>query len=332
MGIHTGPITRQIDINGKLNIVGDGINIAQRVMNSGDAGHILISSTTAENLQRLSADWPPCLKDLGTHAVKRGVQVHLYNLLKNGLGNQHLPAKLLATRPVTRICIVSLAIDVGSYRDTARDAVLLLENLPIAMETFSAQSGQSASEADAVICIVGHRYGYVPPLDLGGDGERSITWIEVAEARRAGKPVFAFVADPKAPWTEPKEQDRLISEPEKVAEIAKAVQKLQEFKAYLERESTPRTFADADDLAKKVKAALQNFTPAKSHTPPSTTRVWQPLFCHALQPAQHFLGREANLQQLKDWLESQPGVRGRRQLPRRSLPLQRPPSPSRPAR
>ena len=57
--------------------VGDGINIAQRVMDSGDAGHILLSSTMAENLQRLSADWPPCLKDLGMHEVKHGVQAHL---------------------------------------------------------------------------------------------------------------------------------------------------------------------------------------------------------------------------------------------------------------
>ena len=76
IGIHTGPITRQPDINGKPNIVGDGINMAQRVMDSGDAGHILLSSTMAENLQRLSADWPPCLKDLGLHAVKHGAQVH----------------------------------------------------------------------------------------------------------------------------------------------------------------------------------------------------------------------------------------------------------------
>jgi class 3 adenylate cyclase len=77
MGVHTGPITRQPDINGKPNIVGDGINMAQRVMDSGDAGHILLSSTIAGNLQRLSADWSPCLHDLGTHEVKHGVQGHI---------------------------------------------------------------------------------------------------------------------------------------------------------------------------------------------------------------------------------------------------------------
>src|ERR1035438_10189851 len=127
----------------------------------------------------------------------------------------------LPVRPVLRIFISSTAIDLTGYRDKVRDAVLRLENLPIAMETFSALGGapasecrRTAAEADAVVCIVAHRYGYVPPVELGGDGERSITWLEVDAAKRAGKPVFAFLVDPKAPWTEVKEQDRLVSEPE----------------------------------------------------------------------------------------------------------------------
>ncbi|HYL72854.1 MAG TPA: DUF4062 domain-containing protein [Bryobacteraceae bacterium] len=216
------------------------------------------------------------------------------------------------TRPVLRIFISSTAVDLRDYRDRVRDAVLRLENLPIAMETFSAHSGQPVSEcmrmsaeADAVICIVAHRYGYVPPPELGGDGERSIAWLEVDAARRAGKPVFAFLVDPKAPWTELREQDRLTSEPpEKAPEIVKAVQKLQEFKAYLERETTRQVFKNPDDLATHVTAVLAKLTPQHGHAPQATTRIWQPLFCHALQPAQHFRGRAAKLQELKDWLES----------------------------
>jgi tetratricopeptide (TPR) repeat protein len=216
------------------------------------------------------------------------------------------------TRPVLKIFISSTAVDLMAYRDNVRDAVLRLKNLPIAMETFSAQSGQPAGdcirmarEADAVICIVAHRYGYVPPPELGGDGESSITWLEVDAAKRADKPVFAFLVDPKAPWTDIKEQDRLTSEPpEKSAEIVKAVQKLQEFKAYLGRECTLQTFTNPLDLATHVTAALANFAPKPGHSPVSTARVWQPLFCHALQPAQHFRGRAAKLQELKDWLES----------------------------
>src|SRR5260221_2815211 len=194
-------------------------------------------------------------------------------------------SKVDSRRPVLRIFISSTAVDLRDYREKVRDAVLRLENLPIAMETFSAQSGQPAgecmrmaAEADAVICVVAHRYGYVPPPDLGGDGERSITWLEVDAAKRAGKPVFAFLVDPKAPWTEVKEQDRLTSEPpEKIPEIVKAVQKLQEFKAYLERETARQTFTDPKDLGSYITAALANFAPKPGHAPVSIARVWQPL-------------------------------------------------------
>src|SRR5258708_36921274 len=125
-----------------------------------------------------------------------------------------------------------------------------LGHFPIMMETFSAQSGppadecmRTAAEADAVVCIVAHRYGYVPALDLGGDGERSITWLEVDAAKSAGKPVFAFLVNPNAPWTGVKEQDRLMQElPDKATATFNAVQNLQEFKAYLDRETTRQTF------------------------------------------------------------------------------------------
>jgi hypothetical protein len=161
-----------------------------------------------------------------------------------------------------------------------------------------------AAEADAVICIVAHRYGYVPPRELGGDGERFITWLEVDAAKRAGKPVFAFLVDPRASWTAPKEQDRLVSEPANAQEIFKAVQKLQEFKAYLERDCMRNTFSSDEELAKHVAITLANFAQRHGDARASTARVWQPLFCHALQPAQHFRGREAKLTELKDWLEA----------------------------
>jgi hypothetical protein len=211
------------------------------------------------------------------------------------------------TRPVLRIFISSTAIDLTGYRDKVRDAVLRLEELPIAMETFSALGGapaaecmRMAAEADAVICIVAHRYGYVPPVELDGDGERSMTWLEVDAAKNAGKPVFAFLIDPDAPWTCLREEGRLVSEPEKAAEIVKAVQKLQEFKAHLKRVCTFATFASPEQLAERVVIALANAMPKAT----ATARVWKPLFCHALQPAQHFRGREAKLQNLKGWLQS----------------------------
>ncbi len=99
-------------------------------------------------------------------------------------------------------------------------------------------------------------------------------------------------------------EDRLVTEPDKAPEIIKAVQKLQEFKAFLERETTRQTFTAPDDLATYVTAALSHFTSTPGHAPESTTRIWQPLFCHALQPAQHFRGRSAKLDELKDWLQA----------------------------
>jgi hypothetical protein len=212
------------------------------------------------------------------------------------------------TRPVLRIFISSTATDLTSYREHVRDAVLRLENLPIQMETFSAMPGQPvaecmrmAAQADAVVCIVAHRYGYVPPVELGGDGERSITWLEVDAARRAGKPVFAFLVDPQAPWTAAKEQDRLVNEPEKAAEIIKSVQKLKEFKEYLSSQTTRQLFSDPHQLDAQVTAALSQFQP---QTTPSTARVWRPLVCHALQPAPHFRGRASIVKELKEWLVS----------------------------
>jgi tetratricopeptide (TPR) repeat protein len=215
----------------------------------------------------------------------------------------------MATRPVLRIFISSTVIDLTDSRDKVRDAVLALNNLPITMETFSALPGQPteectrlAREADAVISIVAHRYGYVPPKDLGGDGERSITWLEVDAAQQAGKQVFVFLADEKAPWTQPKEQDRLTTEPEeKHLEILQAVRKLKEFKNYLGSQFTRATFTNPDDLAKQVAITVSKLSPFDAV---HRARIWQPLFCHALQPAQHFRGRTARLDELTRWLES----------------------------
>jgi hypothetical protein len=221
--------------------------------------------------------------------------------------------------PVLRVFISSTAVDLRECRDKVRDAVLRLESLPIAMETFSAQPDQPANEcvrmaaeADAVICIVAHRYGYVPPPELGGDGERSITWLEVNAAEKAGKPVFAFVIDPKAPWTEVKEQDRLTTEPpEKTTEIVKAVQKLKEFKVHLESEHTRCTFSNAEELAKLVTATLANFVPKSGGAISPDSRQPTPAYYFAVQSkiiqeyTRTFVGRVLAHKALERFLENQ---------------------------
>ena len=94
MGIHTGPVYRVADINANRNVAGGGINIAQRVMDCGDAGHILLSSAVADVLRQVSAAWSNSIHDLGEAEVKHGVRVHLYNLYTEEVGNRELPQKL----------------------------------------------------------------------------------------------------------------------------------------------------------------------------------------------------------------------------------------------
>jgi serine/threonine protein kinase len=98
MGIHSGPVYRVADVNANTNVAGGGMNVAQRVMDSGDAGHILVSKTSADLLLAFS-HWAPYLVDLGEHQVKHGVRVHLYNLVSKELGNKSRPRKLGGTSP-----------------------------------------------------------------------------------------------------------------------------------------------------------------------------------------------------------------------------------------
>jgi TolB-like protein/class 3 adenylate cyclase/Tfp pilus assembly protein PilF len=93
MGVHSGPVNRVTDVNEKTNIAGSGINVAQRVMDCGDAGHILLSAHVAEDLTEYR-HWQPHLHDLGECEAKYGLRLHLFNLYKDGLGNPQVPERL----------------------------------------------------------------------------------------------------------------------------------------------------------------------------------------------------------------------------------------------
>jgi class 3 adenylate cyclase len=93
MGVHSGPVSQVTDVNDRTNIAGAGINIAQRVMDCGDAGHILLSKHLADDLAEYR-HWRPHLHDLGECEAKYGLTLHLVNLYKDGLGNPQLPEKL----------------------------------------------------------------------------------------------------------------------------------------------------------------------------------------------------------------------------------------------
>jgi TolB-like protein/Tfp pilus assembly protein PilF len=93
MGIHSGPVNEVRDVNGRANVAGAGINIAQRVMDCGDAGHILLSKRVAEDLAH-SRQWRTYLHDLGECAVKHGVPIFIVNLYTDEIGNGQLPEKV----------------------------------------------------------------------------------------------------------------------------------------------------------------------------------------------------------------------------------------------
>jgi TolB-like protein/class 3 adenylate cyclase/Flp pilus assembly protein TadD len=92
IGIHSGPINLIKDVNDRENAAGPGINMAQRVMDCGDAGHILLSKHVADDLAQYR-HWGPYLVDLGECEVKHGMRIHVFNLCKEGLGNSNIPIK-----------------------------------------------------------------------------------------------------------------------------------------------------------------------------------------------------------------------------------------------
>ncbi len=97
MGVHSGPVSGVIDVNGQANLAGAGLNVAQRMMDCADAGHILVSRHVAEDLEGYE-QWRPLLHDLGFCEVKHGVKLQIVNLCTEEAGNRALPAKLRAQR------------------------------------------------------------------------------------------------------------------------------------------------------------------------------------------------------------------------------------------
>src|SRR5256884_6606041 len=97
MGIHSGPVSGVVDVNERTNVAGAGINTARRVMDCGDAGHILLSKHVAEDLEEYE-QWRPFLHDIGTFELKHGVPVSVSNLYSDEVGNAKLPTKLQAGR------------------------------------------------------------------------------------------------------------------------------------------------------------------------------------------------------------------------------------------
>ena len=161
----------------------------------------------------------------------------------------------------------STAADLKDHRERVVQAIERLGQTAARMEVFGArpeaplpECRKLAAECDALVVIVAHRYGWVPNLEEGGDGKRSITWHEVEAALDAHKPVFAFLVDPQATWNFGKESDGLqdAKSEEEAASIFRSVKYLKEFKQFLS-ERIRDTFTTPDNLASKVSTSLSRW-------------------------------------------------------------------------
>ena len=103
MGIHSGPVSGVVDVNERANLAGAGINMAKRVMDCGDAGHILLSKHVAEDLEEYEK-WRPFLHDIGTLEVKHGVRVSVTNLYSDEVGNPQPAQQARGGQETSRPC------------------------------------------------------------------------------------------------------------------------------------------------------------------------------------------------------------------------------------
>ncbi len=163
MGIHSGPINEVTDVNDRANVTGAGINMAQRVMDCGDAGHILLSKRAADDLAQYR-HWMPLLHDLGEVEVKHGVRLGLVNLYNETDGNRELPGKLRqAQARRRRIVLVGIAA-----------VILALATLGLWMEKSrrarrSVASSQEAKITPAAVALAEKSIAVLPFENLSAD-------------------------------------------------------------------------------------------------------------------------------------------------------------------
>ena len=202
MGVHSGPVSEVTDVNERTNIAGAGINIAQRVMDCGDAGHILLSKRVAEDLESYR-QWAPHLHSLGECEVKHGVRIHLVNFYTDEVGNAQLPERFrqlaekkaapVVSRRDEELWIAVLPFKSANDAETESLAEGLVEDVTTGLSRFGYLSVVSrASDA---------RYALKGSIRKGGSGIRVIAqlvdtrtgtqlWAETYNRDRQGLTIF----------------------------------------------------------------------------------------------------------------------------------------------
>ena len=149
MGVHSGPVSGVVDVSGRANIAGAGINIAQRVMDCGDAEHILLSKHVAEDLEQLG-HWKKHLHDLGEAEVKHGSRVSVVNLYTEELGNPEVPQKFLQARHKTAAAVPLAAEKPSRSRGwIIAAAVIIVAALAVGGYLLSRRSAPVASNSSS---------------------------------------------------------------------------------------------------------------------------------------------------------------------------------------
>jgi class 3 adenylate cyclase len=154
MGIHSGPVSEVTDVNGRTNIAGAGINMAQRVMDCGDAGHILLSQRVADDLMQYR-QWSARLHDLGECEVKHGTRLRVCSLYDDTLGNAQAPQKFRQARAaratkqwkVAVTAVVAILIVAGGLYYRSHQGKSLTDKDRIVLADFTNTTGDPVFDA-----------------------------------------------------------------------------------------------------------------------------------------------------------------------------------------
>jgi TolB-like protein/class 3 adenylate cyclase/Tfp pilus assembly protein PilF len=168
MGMHSGPVSGVVDISGRSNIAGAGINIAQRVMDCGDAGHVLVSKHMAEDLEQYG-HWKRHLHDLGECEVKHGVRLSVVNLYTEEHGNPEVPRKFRQARKGT----APVAREKKGRSWIIAAAVVLIAALIIGAVLFSRRSAPADNRATATSAIPEKSIAVMPFENLSRDPDNA---------------------------------------------------------------------------------------------------------------------------------------------------------------
>src|SRR5204863_197559 len=181
MGVHSGPVSAVTDLNDRTNAAGIGINVAQRVMDCGDSGHILLSKRVAEDLQQ-NGRWRPSLHDLGEVEVKHGERVHVFNFYTDDAGNPEPPKKVPQAKSVPWAERYDRDLnDIFALQDEISRAIVDALKIKLLPEEKKAIERRGTENVDAYNLYLMARESYATGFE--GDGRRNETIIRLC--RRA---------------------------------------------------------------------------------------------------------------------------------------------------